>query len=120
MEAGRWNMLHPAAKTKRKSYLETILEGEEGPFVAVSDSMRMVPDQIAKWVPGGLFSLGTDGFGRSETREELRRFYEIDAPHVVVAVLSQLAERGSIKPSAVKKAIDELGVDPEKGFSLFR
>lgn len=119
MEAERWNMLHPTAKTRNKSYLEQILEPEEGPFVAVSDSMRMVPDQIAKWVPGGLLSLGTDGFGRSDTREDLRRFFEIDAPHVVVAVLARLAERGEIKASVVKKAIDDLGVDPEQGFSLF-
>ncbi|MGB9692406.1 MAG: pyruvate dehydrogenase (acetyl-transferring), homodimeric type, partial [Candidatus Sumerlaeaceae bacterium] len=119
MEAERWNMLHPTAKTKKKSYLERVLEKEEGPFVAVSDSMRMVPDQIAKWVPGGLLSLGTDGFGRSDTREDLRRFFEIDPPHIVVAVLYSLAERGQIKKSVVAKAIKDLGIDSEKGFSLF-
>lgn len=119
LEAERWNMLHPTAKVKKKSYLERVLENEEGPFVAVSDSMRMVPDQIAKWVPGGLLSLGTDGFGRSDTREDLRRFFEIDPPHIVVAVLYSLAEKGQVKKSVVKKAIEELGVDPEQGFSLF-
>jgi len=119
MEAERWNMLHPTAKTKKKSYLEQVLENETGPFVAVSDSMRLVPDQIAKWVPGGLLSLGTDGFGRSDTREDLRRFFEIDPPHIVVAVLYSLAQQGKVKSSVVKKAIADLGVDPEQGFSLF-
>lgn len=120
MEAERWNMLHPTAKKKKKSYLEAVLETETGPFVAVSDSMRMVPDQIAKWVPGGLYSLGTDGFGRSESREELRRFFEIDAEHVVVAVLSRLCDLGEIKPAVVKKAIDDLGVNADQEFSLYR
>ncbi len=65
----RWNMLHPTAPPK-KSYLESVLQDEEGPFIAVSDYMKMVPDQIAPWVPGGLMSLGTDGFGRSDTRRQ--------------------------------------------------
>jgi pyruvate dehydrogenase E1 component len=120
VETERWNMLHPGAKTPRKSYLSSVLENETGPFVAVTDSMRLVPDQVAKWVPGGLFSLGTDGYGRSDTREALRNFFEVDAKHVVIAVLSQLAERGEIKPAIVKKAIEELGVNPEQGFSLYR
>jgi pyruvate dehydrogenase E1 component len=119
MEAERWNMLHPGAKDRKRSYLERVLEKEEGVFVAVSDSMRLVPDQIAKWVPGGLLSLGTDGFGRSETREALRRHFGTDAEHVVVAVLAQLAAAKAIKPSTVKKAIEDLGLDPEAGFSLF-
>ncbi len=120
MEAERWNTLHPGAKKKRRSYLESVLEGQEGPFVAVSDSMRMVADQIAKWVPGGLLSLGTDGFGRSESRDDLRRFFNTDAAHVVVAVLSRLADAGEVKPAVVKKAIEALGVDPEQDFSLHR
>src|SRR5262245_51075167 len=66
--ARRWNMLHPA-EPARKSYLEQILEKEQGPFIAVSDNMKIVPDQVAPWVPGGLTTLGTDGFGRSDTRE---------------------------------------------------
>src|SRR6185436_7321678 len=76
--AERWNMLHPA-KTPMKPYLVSILEKETGPFIAVSDMMKIVPDQIAPWVPGGLTTLGTDGFGRSDTRSNLRRFFEIDA-----------------------------------------
>ena len=120
LAAERWNMLHPGAKPRRKSHLETVLESEDGPFVAVSDYMRIVPDQIAKWVPGGLLTLGTDGFGRSDTREDLRRFFEIDPPHIVVAVLSRLAALGEIKPATVKKAMADLGVDPEQEFSLNR
>ena len=99
--------------------MERVLEDEKGPFVAVSDSMRLVPDQIARWVPGGLFSLGTDGFGRSDSRQDLRRFFGTDAAHVVVAVLGELCRRGEVKQTLVKKAIEELSVDPDAGFSLF-
>ncbi|MEI7635471.1 MAG: pyruvate dehydrogenase (acetyl-transferring), homodimeric type [bacterium] len=120
LETGRWNMLHPTAEKKKKSHLENVLENEEGPFVAVSDSMRMVPDQIAKWVPGGLLSLGTDGFGRSDTRENLRDFFEISPEHVIVAVLSQLARNDVIKSAAVKRAIDELGIDSDREFPLHK
>jgi pyruvate dehydrogenase E1 component len=118
LEAERWNMLHPTAK-KKVSYLERVLAKEKGPFVAVSDMMRLVPDQIARWVPGGLLSLGTDGFGRSETRPALRRFFEVDAEHVTVAVLAQLSRRGEITKATVEKAIRKLGVDPDQAFSLF-
>jgi pyruvate dehydrogenase E1 component len=120
LAAERWNMLHPGEKKRRKSHLEAVLESQDGPFVAVSDFMRIVPDQIAKWVPGGLLTLGTDGFGRSDSREDLRRFFEIDPPHIVVAVLSRLAALGEIKPATVKKAMADLGVDPEQEFSLNR
>src|SRR5262249_42710989 len=74
LRARRWNMLHPG-EPPRKSYLESLLEKEQGPFVAASDNMKIVPDQIAPWVPGGLMTLGTDGYGRSDTRERLRRFF---------------------------------------------
>jgi pyruvate dehydrogenase E1 component len=113
----RWNMLHPM-EPQRKSYLEQVLLGEQGPFIAVSDYMKMVPDQIAPWIPGGLTTLGTDGFGRSDTRAALRRFFEIDAEHVVIATLATLAERGKIKKQAVASAMKELGVDPEKSFPV--
>jgi pyruvate dehydrogenase E1 component len=85
-------------------------------FVAVSDSMRIVPDQIAPWVPGGLSTLGTDGFGRSDTRPRLRRFFEVDAESTVIATLYALAGKGEIAHSLVGKAIQDLGVDPEKNF----
>ena len=109
----RWNMLHPSEEPKT-SYVERLLESEEGVFVAVSDYMKMVPDQIAPWVPGGLTTLGTDGFGRSDTRTALRRYFEIDAETVVVATLYALAEQGHIKMKTVDRAIKDLGVDPEK------
>ncbi len=108
-------MLHPG-ETPRTSYLENLLEHEEGVFVAVSDYMKIVPDQIAPWVPGGLTTLGTDGFGRSDTRPALRRFFEIDAEMTVVATLYALATEGEIRMEAVEKAIKDLNIDPEKAF----
>ena len=105
----RWNMLHPT-EPPRQSYLETILAGEQGPFIAVGDNMKSVPDQIAPWVPGGLTTLGTDGFGRSETRPALRRFFEVDAECTVIAVLNTLDKK------LAAQAIKDLGVDPEKAF----
>ena len=93
-----------------------MLAEEQGAFVAVSDNMRIVPDQIAPWVPGGLMTLGTDGFGRSDTRERLRRFFEVDAECTVIATLYALAEKGQLDKSVVAKAIKDLGVDPEKAY----
>ena len=109
----RWNMLHPA-EPQKKSHVEMLLAKEQGVFVAVSDNIRAVPDQIAPWVPGGLMTLGTDGFGRSDTRARLRRFFEIDAESTVIATLYTLAESGQIARQLVAKAIKDLGVDPEK------
>jgi pyruvate dehydrogenase E1 component len=111
----RQNILRPAAKPQ-KSYLEQTLENEKGVFVAVSDYMKIVADQIAPWVPGGLLSLGTDGFGRSDTRPKLRRFFEVDAESTVIATLYALAQRGELDPKAVAKAIRELDYDPDKAF----
>jgi pyruvate dehydrogenase E1 component len=111
----RWNMLHPTEPPK-KSHVETVLAGEQGPYIAVSDFMKIVPEQIAPWVPGGLFALGTDGFGRSDTREKLRRFFEVDAECTVIATLYTLAEKGQIERSVVAQAIKDLDVDPEKAF----
>jgi pyruvate dehydrogenase E1 component len=113
LAARRWNMLHPTEKP-RKSYVEALLEHEKGPFVAVSDNMKIVPDQIAHWVPGGLTTLGTDGFGRSDTRENLRRFFEVDAELTVIATLYALAEKGEIEKKTVGQAIKDLNVSPEK------
>jgi pyruvate dehydrogenase E1 component len=115
IQVRRWNMLHPE-ETPRLSYLERTLEHEVGAFVAVSDYMKIVPDQIAPWVPGGLMTLGTDGFGRSDTRPALRRFFEIDAESTVIATLYALALEGEIPMSTVSKAIKDLNVDPEKAF----
>src|SRR5688572_940993 len=118
LQVKRWNMLHPTEKP-RKSYLETTLENEKGVFVAVSDYMKTVPDQIAPWVPGGLMTLGTDGFGRSDTRENLRRFFEVDAQFIVVATLYALAQKGVVEHKLVAKAIKDQGIDPEKKFPLY-
>jgi pyruvate dehydrogenase E1 component len=113
LDVERWNMLHPT-ETPRKSYLETVLAKEQGVFLAVSDNVRLVPEMIGRWVPGGLSVLGTDGFGRSESRPALRRFFEIDAESVTIAALTQLMRKGEVKPAAVAEAIQKLGVDPEK------
>ena len=91
---------------------------KKGVFVAVSDFMKIVPEQIAPWVPGGLMTLGTDGFGRSDTRENLRRFFEIDAESTVVATLYALSQKGAIAPQVVEKAIKDLKIDPEKVFPI--
>ncbi len=113
LRARRWNMLHPGA-TPRTSFIEEVLANVQGPYVAVSDSMKMVPDQIAPWIPGGLVSLGTDGHGRSDTRMNLRRFFEIDAECIVIAVLNALRTRGEIELEIVQHAIRDLEIDPEK------
>ena len=113
LNAQRWNMLHPTEKP-RTSYLQDILKNEDGVFVAVSDNMKIVSEQIAPWVPGGLFTLGTDGFGRSDTREALRRFFEVDAECTVIATLYVLSQKGLLDKSVVAKAIKDLKVNPEK------
>jgi pyruvate dehydrogenase E1 component len=110
----RWNRLHPGEK-KRTPYVTRLLEQSEGPVVAVGDYLKLVPDMISRWVPRRFTPLGTDGFGRSDTREALRRFFEVDAEHVVVAVLAALAEEGQVEPAVVKKAIAEFGIDAEAG-----
>jgi pyruvate dehydrogenase E1 component len=108
----RWNRLHPteAARTPRVTEL---LADATGPIVAVTDFMKAVPDQVARWVPAPFTPLGTDGFGRSDTREALRRFFETDGPHVVVAVLSALAATGEVKPEVVVDAIARYDLDPD-------
>ncbi len=109
----RWNRLHPT-EAPRQSYVEQLLGKEKGIFIAASDYLKSWPEMITRWVPGGLVPLGTDGFGRSENRASLRRFFEVDAESIVVAALDQLARRGEIRPERVRKAIEELGIDPEK------
>ena len=108
----RWNMLHPT-ETPQKNYVETLLAKEKGAFMAVSDNIRTVPDQIAPWVPGGLFTLGTDGFGRSDTRTRLRRFFQVDVESTVIGTLYALAQKGEIERTVVAQAIKDMGVNPE-------
>ncbi|MDH3718248.1 MAG: pyruvate dehydrogenase (acetyl-transferring), homodimeric type [Planctomycetota bacterium] len=113
-----WNRLHPKDKPK-KSYLEQLVGDREGPFIASSDYVRAVSMQISPWLPGGLYALGTDGLGRSETREELRRHFEVDAASIVVATMYQLSQRGQAKASDVQKAIGDLDVDPDKIYPMY-
>jgi pyruvate dehydrogenase E1 component len=113
LAADRWNRLHPAEKP-RHPYIQTMLEKTAGPIIAVTDYMKIVPDQIAPWLPGRLTSLGTDGFGRSDNRAHLRRFFEVDAECIVLAALRQLAQEGAVPAKRVAKAVRELEIDPEK------
>ncbi|MCU0269350.1 MAG: pyruvate dehydrogenase (acetyl-transferring), homodimeric type [Acidimicrobiales bacterium] len=110
----RWNRLHPGL-APRTAHVTEQLARSTGPVVAVTDFMKAVPDQIARFVPAGrvFTSLGTDGFGRSDTREALRRFFETDTAHVVVAVLSGLAAAGELGPEVVADAIARYGLDPD-------
>jgi pyruvate dehydrogenase E1 component len=103
----------------KTSYLEKVLHNEEGVFIAVSDYMKMVPDQIAPWVPGGLMTLGTDGFGRSDTRAHLRRFFEVDAELTTLAALYALHQKEAFAAKVVEEAIRKLGIDPEKPFPFY-
>lgn len=109
LETERWNRLHPTAKQKIP-FVKTSLESIQGPVIAVSDFMKSVPDQIARWVPNNYSSLGTDGFGRSDTRKNLRRYFEIDAEHIVVAVLFALANSNEAKAEEVQDAIAKYGL----------
>lgn len=109
----RWNMLHPT-EPPRESYLEGLLKKEKGVFIAASDYVKLLPDMISRWIPGGLYALGTDGFGRSDARKALRRFFEIDAEFIAAAALWRLAQNGDIKPALVAKALRELEIDAEK------
>jgi pyruvate dehydrogenase E1 component len=108
----RWNRLH-RAEEERTPWIQQCLDGTEGPYVIASDYLKALPQSIASWFPKTPVALGTDGFGRSESRAELRRFFEIDAAHIVVAALSALANEGKIDPETVVTAITELGIDPD-------
>jgi pyruvate dehydrogenase E1 component len=112
LEVERWNRLHPESES-RVPYVTRMLSGIGGPIVAVTDYMKVVPDQVARWVPGRFVPLGTDGFGRSDTREALRRFFETDTGHVVVATLAALAADGALDASVVSNAVARYGIDPE-------
>ncbi len=118
LEIERWNRLHPEQQ-QRQPLVTELLGSGTGPIVAVSDFMRIVPEQVARFVPNRSFTpLGTDGMGRSDTRATLRRHFEIDAPHIVVAVLHELSITGEIKSEVVSEAIKRHGIDPEIAFAL--
>ena len=112
LETERWNRLHPGS-TPKVPYVSEVLATAPGPIIAVSDYIKAVPDQISRFVDAPFTSLGTDGFGRSDTRESLRRFFEIDAEHIVVTVLSELATAGLATVEEVESAIEKYGLDTE-------
>ncbi len=107
----RYNALHPT-ESPRRSYLQETLDGLADPFVAVTDYVKLVPDQIRQWVPGKYVTLGTDGFGRSDTRQALRRHFEVDAEHVAFATLSALAQTSGFEREQLPIALKALGLDP--------
>jgi pyruvate dehydrogenase E1 component len=115
LEVERWNRLHPAEPARVPLVASALADAAaRGPIVAATDFVKTVPDQVARWVPGGSFvSLGTDGFGRSDTREALRRLFGNDAESIAAAVMAELARSGRIEPAAASAAIAELGLDPE-------
>jgi pyruvate dehydrogenase E1 component len=113
----RWNRLHPAEEP-RVPHVAAVLGAEGGPVIAATDWMKAVPDQIARWVPAPFVALGTDGFGRSDTREALRAHFEIDAPSIAFAALRALAAVGTVPAERVVAALAELGIDPEKADPL--
>ncbi len=117
-ESARWNRLNPG-KSKRKGFLETSLAGNAGPYIAASDYVRAYMEQIREFMPGPYQVLGTDGMGRSDTRETLRRHFEVDAESIIIAALHWLAAEGKVKASAVADAIRDLGYDASKASSLY-
>jgi pyruvate dehydrogenase E1 component len=113
LETERWNRLHPA-ETPRIPYVSTVLGPDGGPIVAATDWMKSLPDMVARWLPPYYVSLGTDGFGRSDTREALRTLFEIDPPHIAAAAVTELGRCGALTPQKVARTVADLGVDPDK------
>jgi pyruvate dehydrogenase E1 component len=113
LECERWNMFHPT-ETPRVPYLTQVLSAEPFPVVGVSDNMKIVADQISRFIPGGFHPLGTDGFGRSEDRKDLRRHFENDAESVAIAAAYSLFKKGQLPAAKVAELIKKLGVNPEK------
>src|SRR5205814_1159225 len=111
LECERWNLLHPGEEP-RTPYVRQMLKGREGPVIAATDYMRTVPDQIRQWVEGRYVTLGTDGFGRSDSRAALRRHFEVDRNYIAVAALKALADESRVDRATVEKAIKALGIDP--------
>ena len=113
LEAERWNLRNPG-KPARTPYVATLLGADGGPIVAATDWIRTLPDMVRPWLPRDYVTLGTDGFGRSDTRENLREHFEVDAAHVAGATLAALARAGAIPAKQAAAALDELGIDPER------
>ena len=113
LEVDRWNRLHPASKA-RVPYVTQILGADGGPVVAATDWMKAIPQLVAPWVPATFVALGTDGFGRSDTRKSLRAFFEIDSAHIAAATMAALARDGGVTAKQAAAAIMDLGIDPDK------
>ena len=113
LEVERWNRMNPE-KDKKKAYIQEVTNGEEGIFISASDYSQILPDSISKWLPGKLTSLGTLGFGRSESREALRDFFEVDAKHIVYTTLYALQQEGKVTIATLKKAVDDLKIHLNK------
>jgi pyruvate dehydrogenase E1 component len=113
LEVERWNLLNPYKKPK-ETYIEKTLVIEDTVYVAASDYLKALPDSVSKWFPKKLYSLGTDGYGRSDTREALRDFFEVDAKHIVFTALTALYREGKFKDKDLDKAAKELGINSEK------
>ena len=113
IDCSRWSQLHPLKKA-RKSYLETQLQGRKGPAIMATDYTRAFVSQLREFIPMSFSTLGTDGFGRSDTRENLRIFFEVNRHYIVVAALKALADEGEIDNKVVQQAIKNYGIDPEK------
>ena len=114
LEAERWNRLHPDDKPRRPYLAQALGDDASGPFVAASDYLKALPESVAAWLPGPLTALGTDGYGRSDGREHLRAFFEVDSANIALAALHTLAQQGQLEKKTVSKALDELGIDPDK------
>jgi len=118
LQVERYNFLNPEAEPK-KAFITQQLEGRDGPVIAATDYMKLYADQVRAWVPTDYKVLGTDGFGRSDTREKLRYFFEVDRHFVVVAALKALADRGEVPVKTVSEAIAKYGIDPTKSDPLY-
>lgn len=113
LEVERWNQLHPA-KTQKKCYIEECFASNPGPFIAATDYMKIISDQIQRWIPGRFISLGTDGYGRSDARKPLRKHFEVDKHYIAVTALKALADDGILEQKIVAEAIKKYGIDPDR------
>jgi pyruvate dehydrogenase E1 component len=113
LDVERWNHLHPESEP-RKCYVEQAFADRPGPYIAATDYMKIVPDQIQRWVPGQFVSLGTDGYGRSDARAPLRQHFEVDKRFIAVSALKALADEGTLDQKTVAQAIEKYGIDPER------
>jgi pyruvate dehydrogenase E1 component len=117
LEAERWNLLNPG-QPARTPFFTAALQDTPGVIVAASDNVKTLPDSVARWAPRPLVSLGTEGFGRSESRDRLRDFFEVDARYITLATLTALARDGKLPTSTVEQAVRDLDINPDKANPL--